>query len=189
MSKEVRNTQLDTIVTTDPGKITDLADNVIYTPTATAKKLKAKFWARYTPGPNIGPDSITAVEVMDICKDTRAKGLWAQPGFRDWFLNRDENRERIEHLFGLALDAAESILTDESAHASAKVNMIKVIGELANKFPSRYQQERFTDDDINKMNEIQLKTWLEKRGIKMRPIKAIDAGDYHGEIINTTTDH
>lgn len=157
MSKEVKNS-------ITPEKLGELADAVIYTPNATAKKLKAKFWARYNPGLLGIPDVIPVSEIAEVTKDGRVDKLWLQPGFQDWFLNKDENRERLEYLFTLAMDAAEDMLTNPDIQPSARVNAIKVVAELANKFPSRYQQERFTDDEINKMSELQLKAWLEKRG-------------------------
>lgn len=158
MSKEVKNS------VSVPDKLGELAEAVIYTPNPSAKKLKAKFWSRYNPGLMDRTDSLPMAEVLEVTKDPRVKSLWTQPGFKDWFLNKDENRERLEYLFTLALDAAEDILVNPEIQPGARVNMIKVLGELANKFPSRYQQEKFTDDEINKMSELQLKAWLEKRG-------------------------
>ena len=51
---------------------------------------------------------------------------------------------------------------------------IKVVAELANKFPSK-QVEKFADDEINKMDEKQLRVYLEKKGLVIREEKVIEA--------------
>lgn len=158
-------------------ELTELSEKLLYEPSATDRKLKAKFWSRHQGNPIISSELITLPEVSAVVNSARVKELWAKPGFREWFLNQDENRERIEYLFTLALDRAEKVLLDDSMQGSAHVNMIKVLGELANKFPSRYQQEKFTDDEINRMNDMQLRAWLERRGVQVDPVKPKQLGD------------
>lgn len=178
MSKEVKNS-----VTPEPSTgLKDLAEAVLFTPNPAHKKLKGKFWSRFMPGPLINIDSMSAVDAIEITKDPRLQKLWSQPGFKDWFLNRDENRERLEYLFTLALDTAEEILSNPDTNPGARVNMVKVVGELANKFPNKWQQEKFTDDEINKMSELQLKSWLERKGVLLDRPKPIQLPI--GEVIN-----
>jgi uncharacterized protein with HEPN domain len=110
---------------------------------------------------------------LQVTGASSLKEWWGEAGFKEWFLNREEGREKLEYLFMRALDAAEDILNDPNAQASARVNMIKVIGELANKFPSKYQ-EKFSDEDINRMDEKQLRNYLEKRGVTIKEEKVID---------------
>lgn len=191
MSKDVKNSHLNTVEA--PEQLADAADSLLFSPTDAQVKLKVKFWSRYIPGPLSDLDNISMSEVSEVVKDSRIKKLWNQPGFKEWFLNRDENREKLEYLYTLSLKAAERILTDPEIQASAVVNTMKVVGELANKFPSRYQQEKFIDDEINKMSELQLRAWLERRGISAESSKpkqleeALDV-DYSEEIPNSTPD-
>lgn len=175
-------------------KIVELSETVIFTPTPAQKKLKAKFWARYIPSPLSDPKQLTLSEAVQVTEDNKLSKLWAQPGFQSWFANRDENRERLEYLFTLALDTAEDLLLSETTQASAKVNMIKVLAELANKFPNKFQQEKFVDDEINRMSELQLKAWLERRGVSLaaaqqpKLIEVLDAS-YEPEEVKQETSH
>lgn len=158
--------------------LAEVADKVIFTPTPRQRQVKAKFWTRFQPGPFSSPDALTAVAVMEVTGESSLKEWWPKPGFREWFLNREEAREKLEYLFMKALSTAEDIMDDPQAHANAKVQMIKVIAELANKFPSK-NLERYADDDINRMDEKQLKRYLESKGvtIKKETIIEIEGSD------------
>lgn len=151
-----------------------LADKVIFSPTARQRQVKAKFWTRFQPGPFSQPGSLSMAEVQRITGASSLKEWWPKPGFQEWFMNREESREKLEYLFMKALDTAEELLDDPNAQASAKVNMIKVIAGLADKYPSK-QQEKFSDDDINRMDEKQLKAYLESQGVTVTKEKVIDA--------------
>lgn len=170
LSKKIINTPANTAAASLP----KLAEQVLFTPSLRQKTVKARFWVRYVPSPfspSLG--ELTISEVMQITKTASIKEWWSEPGFKEWFLNKDEGRERLEYLFMLALDTAEEILLSPETQASARVNMIKIIGELASKFPSR-TTEKFSDEDINKMDEKQLRNYLEKRGVVIKQENVID---------------
>jgi hypothetical protein len=97
-----------------------------------------------------------------------------KPGFAAWFLNKDENRQRIEYLWQLSLAAAEDILlnTDPKAQ-SARVNLIKAMADIAGKLPGRQSsggdlspQKLFKG--IENMDKAQLELLLEKNGASVR---------------------
>lgn len=139
---------------------------VSFTPSADQRKMKARFWAKREASP-FGTD-ISKLGPEEIARQTRCSALvnwWKKPGFKDWFLNNNEHRERLEYLFDLALNAAEDILlnTDPKAQA-ARVNMVKTISELASKMPNK-QQTVVLDRDIAKMDEHQLREYLSKHGV------------------------
>ena len=167
--------EINTIIEQSEEKsLSDLADKVIFTPTKRQRQVKAKFWSRFQPGPFANPDTLSMADVMAITRASSLKEWWSKDGFKEWFMNREEAREKLEYLFMKALDTAEDIMDDPAAQASAKVNAIKVVAELANKFPSK-QVEKFADDEINKMDEKQLRVYLEKKGLVIREEKVIEA--------------
>lgn len=149
--------------------VTALAEEVgiiNFTPSSDQRKMKARFWAQVENSPfgpnvvNLGPE--------EIARKTKCSALvnwWKKPGFKDWFLNNNEHRERLEYLFDLALNAAEDILlnTDPKAQA-ARVNMVKTISELASKMPNK-QQTIVLDRDIAKMDETQLRDYISRYGV------------------------
>lgn len=151
----------------DTTALANLADSVIFTPNPRQRKVKAQFWSRFQSGPFVSPSALSLPAIQEVVNVPSLKEWWYIDGFKEWFINREEAREKLEYLYMKALDTAEDILDDPNAQASAKVNMIKVLGELANKFPSRWQ-ERFADDDINKMDEKQLIAFLERKGVTVQ---------------------
>lgn len=157
----------------DSKALAGLAEQVIFTPTPRQAKVKAQFWSRFQPGPFASPSSLTLPAIQEVVNVPSMKEWWHLDGFQAWFLNREEAREKLEYLFMKALETAEDILDNPEAQASAKVNMIKVIGELANKFPSRWQ-EKFADEDINRMSEAQLKAYLEKQGVIIQEERVLE---------------
>lgn len=118
----------------DGSELKNLTEAVSYVATPTEKRLKAEFWTLAANNPMLDPQSITLDVVRKVVGRTISPNQWSKPGFRDWFLNREEHRQKLEYLFGLALEAAEEILTNTDPKAqSARVNMIKVVGQLAGK--------------------------------------------------------
>ena len=164
------------LTTVESKTVTKLADNILFEPTATQSKIKAKFWSRYHPGPFDSPSDgkITLATALEVTGSTSLRKYWSQPGFREWFLNRDEEREKLKYLFNKALDSAEKILDNPEANPNAKANIIKMLAEM-NGFMGKKQIEKFADDDINKMSEKQLKEFLTKKGVKVVQENIIDA--------------
>jgi len=174
MGKKIINTEINqTAKQAGEKSLPKLADKVLFTPTSRQRKVKATFWSRFQPGPFASADSLSMTDVQGITKDPGLKEWWSKDGFREWFMNREEAREKLEYLFMKSLDVAEEIMDDPLAQASAKVNVIKVLAELANKFPSK-QVEKYADDDINRMDEKQLRGYLERKGVTIKEEKVID---------------
>ncbi len=150
-----------------------LADQVMFSPQNKHRMLKAKFWSKFQPGPFHSPETVSAALVQEITKSSIVKECWSLPGFKEWFLNQDEAREKLEYLFLKSLDIAEQLLDDPDTQGNAKVQMIKVLAELANKFPTK-TVEKYADESISKMNDTQLRLFLEKKGITVNELKMID---------------
>lgn len=136
-----------------------------FKPTGDQRKIKARFWAHVEASP-FGPD-VSKLGPEEIARKTKCSALsnwWKKPGFKDWFMNNNEHRERLEYLFDIALSAAEDVLlnTDPKAQ-SARVNMIKTISELASKMPNK-QHTVVLDRDIAKMDEQQLREYIARHG-------------------------
>lgn len=132
--------------------------------------MKARFWQRAADDPMLDAQN-APLDTIRKLTGSEAVGKWFQiPGFREWFLNKDEHREKLEYLFGLALDAAEQILVNQDPKAqSARVNVIKVLSELAGKFPTKNAAPKDSlSSAINQMDKIQLEAYLQKNGVTMQ---------------------
>lgn len=155
-------------------ELAQLGNQVLYEPTPKQQKIKARFWNRFQPGPFSSPDTVSLAEAQQVTGVAGLKAWWDKPGFKEWFLNRDEGREKVEYLFIKALEAVELMLFDEKSQASAKVNALKVLAELANKYPNNKSTQTSGDSSIASMSEAELVKYLERKGVQITEEKVID---------------
>lgn len=142
-------------------------DDITFLPSPEQRKAKAAFWAAYTDNPVLDLETISSEEARRYAADTRVYKWWPIPGFRDWFLNKDEFRQRLEYLANIALDAAEEILLNPTAHPSARTNMAKLVIEAAGRMPNKFAKEpKFADEIISRMTRRELEEYI-RRGQKL----------------------
>ena len=137
--------------------------DITFLPSPEQRKIKAAFWASYSEHPMADKEVVTLAVAQQMVSDNRLKRWWAVPGFTDWFSNRDEFRQRLEYLANLGLDTIEEILLDPDANANARMNAAKLMLEAASKMPNKWNQEKFLDAHIQKMDARELEAWLTKR--------------------------
>lgn len=151
--------------------LAELAEDsgALFTPNRGQRAIKARFWTILSNSmTSKNPLEMSTVEVMRTVRDNRL-GAWINiPGFKDWFFNSTEHIERLEYLFDLALIAAEEILlSDDPKSANAKVQMIRVIAELAKKMPQK-GGDNFQDEKISRMSKHELEEFLKSQGVSVR---------------------
>ena len=137
--------------------------DITFLPNPEHRKVKAAFWASYADNPLADSGQITLALAQQITSENRLKRWWSIPGFSDWFSNKDEFRQRLEYLANLGLDTIEEILLDPEANANARMNAAKLMLEAASKMPNKWNQEKFLDEQIQKMGARELEAWLKKR--------------------------
>lgn len=143
--------------------IIDLAtQELTFLPNPEQRRTKAAFWAVMEENPLVDRENVNQELVIRITGDTRLKRWWGIPGFRQWFTNQEEFRQRMEYLSNLVLDTYEDILSDPKANPSAKVAAGKVILEVAKKMPSKQNEPVYADANINNMNRKQLEEFIRK---------------------------
>lgn len=149
-------------------QLREVADQ--FRPSTAQKKAKAAFWVNWQEDPQVEPELMDKQQAALLSGTPLVERWWSQPGFREWFINRQEHKHRLEYLYDLALERAEKILLAEDPKmASAQVNVIKAVADLGSKFPGR---EGVTGDmaswlkAINSMDAVQLKALFEKEGAK-----------------------
>lgn len=145
--------------------ISAAASELIFIPTPSQRQVKARLVIKLAENPIIELGSLTLAEAQQLTGSSQLKDWWGRPGFKEWFLDQNEYRQRLEYLFSLALDAAEEILLSTDIKVQgARVAMIKLLAELANKTPKE-TQTRYKDEAIAKMSQAELEAFLEKNGI------------------------
>lgn len=142
---------------------------LVFEPTDAQRRLKVRFWAAMNDVPNIDKPSIGPDFIKKYTGTSPIVRWWQDQSFKEWFLNVDEQRQKLEYLFDLALDAARDIITNDDPKAqSARVQMIKSIAELANKMPQRnLQQKSGIAGALETMDKAELAMFLEKNGVKL----------------------
>jgi len=151
--------------------MTDLV-TVEFSPTAAMRRLKATFWASFEGE----ADSITAKLVTEVTDNTSVTRWWSVEGFKTWFLAKNEHEARHQYLHSLALDALEEILlSDDARLQSARVAAAKTVAELANKFPAKNAAPKYLDEDVQNMNQAQLKLYIQKNKHVLRVLGTEDS--------------
>jgi len=143
-------------------------DEYVYRPKARQRLAKARLMSAIQAQPLLDLKEMTCGQIEKIV-GIGLRNDWQQDGFQDWMLNRHEYDEKLELLFSLALDGAEQILqnTDPKAQ-SARVQMIKIVAELANKMPARWQQSDPVKDTLNSLNQQEIEDLLGKHGLQLK---------------------
>lgn len=142
--------------------ILEIVEDITFLPSPEQRKAKAAFWASYSENPLVGLDVLTVSDAVTLSRDRRVRSWWSLPSFREWFLNQDEFRQRLEYLANLALDTAESILLDTKAHPSARANMVKLVIEAAGRMPNKFAKEKYIDERIGSMDRKQLEEYIRR---------------------------
>lgn len=145
--------------------IASVVEDVIFKPTYEQVQVKAAFWTKFSSSPLIDTNKITLSHVQKFVTDSRIDRWWQIFGFREWFLNEDEFQERALSLAYLALSSLENVLIDPDCNPNAKVNAAKLIIEVANKMPQRWQKTMYIDDHIQKMDKAQLEQFLRQQNL------------------------
>jgi hypothetical protein len=151
----------------DISTINALMHDIIFIPTPVQRRIKAAFWASWGDNPIVDHKNLSLANVMGVVGDSRMQKWWTQPGFKEWFSNQEEFKQRVEYLVHTALDTLEHILVDETANSSARVNAAKLLLEAADKMPRKYAKEKVLDEKINKMGKQELEAWLDRQGVSI----------------------
>lgn len=140
-----------------------VSNELTYLPSPEQRKSKSSFWVRFNDNPICEPQDISLQLALQFVDDSRLSKWWSQDGFKEWFRNRDEFRQRIEYLAHLSLDTLESVLIDPMSQSSAKVNAAKLLMEVARKMPPKQAVEQYLDQKIAEMDRKQLEEFVKSR--------------------------
>lgn len=141
-----------------------IANDLTYMPNHEQRKVKSAFWMRFNENPICEADSVTLSIALSVVSDGRLDKWWTQAGFKEWFRNQEEFRERVESMAHLALDTLMMILvTDDPKAASARVSAAKLLLEVARKLPKAASEMTYKDDKISGMDRKQLDAYISRQ--------------------------
>lgn len=147
-------------------RLIDASTELVFVPSPLQRKAKASYWSVVSSNPLLDTDrELTLAQIQQVVNDARLDKWWSEPGFKDWFANKDEFRQKLEYLCMLAQDTAEEILISEDPRSvNAKVSLIKVLLEAGGKVAPRQKEVKYLDEQINKMDIKQIEEVLKKAG-------------------------
>lgn len=138
-------------------------EKLVFVPDEAMKAVKAAFWSKAQDKPHINPDDLTLVAVMYEVPDSRLREWWHLDGFRPWFSNKDEVRQRMEYLISLGLDAVEELMQSrDSKVAGAQVKALEMLCRLTNKEPPKVKEVKMLDKEVQDMSEAELEEFIRK---------------------------
>lgn len=146
-------------------------DDLTYEPSDAERRAKAQFWAKYYDDPKMDRNSISLAAVLDYTGDSRISRWWGKPGFKEWFCNKDEWRQRQEYLVNLAQSVAEDILLDPKANPTAKVALIKFLTESIGRAEARIRETKMLDAAVHNMTAEQLEEFIRSSTKKLSEAK------------------
>jgi hypothetical protein len=136
-----------------------------FEPNAAQRRIRAKLNVLVIDNPLLSIEDMEPLQLAELLKEPRISRWWHVDGFKDWFTNRYDFKQRTEELIDKAYSALGRILdSDDPKMAGAQVNAAKMLVEVGNKLPSKIREVKFSDETINKMNPLQLEEYLNKAG-------------------------
>lgn len=163
-----RNSQPSEEETQQPDVIINRLINDTFRPTEAQKKAKAALMAALTdPAYSLlDAKSINLATALKMTGITTLRGWWDQPGFQNWFLNKEETKQKIKYLTDKALESVSQILDDPDPRASAaKVSILKTLLQYEAAEVQTKTNTRFDSMDI-----VQLRAFLKQNAHLIRPL-------------------
>lgn len=166
------------------GILEEAADS-LFRPTPEMQQWKAKYWAGALSIDEATPD---VADVVRVVGSDKVRQHWGKPGFQEWFLNKESFKWKLEYLFDKATDAMEEILDNRDPKAqSARVNVIKLISELASKMPKPEEKDNLSKQ-LGTMDRVQIDAWLEKQGQKVQISASKGSKINEAEVVDVKAD-
>lgn len=156
--------------------------NVVFKPSDAQRQTKAKLRAALVDSLK-DPKSLTIADIVRLTGNSTVNNWNREPGFLAWITDAQEHQQKLEYLFDLALDACKDILlnTDPKAQ-SARINAIKLVSELLDKFPKATKED--PNAAFSKMDKKQLEEYLSSNGIVLEKRLVLETPGPRSEATN-----
>lgn len=142
--------------------------NDTFRPSEAQRRAKAALMAALTDSNNalLDPRAITLGTAIRLTNVQTLNTWWNQPGFKDWFLNKEETKQKIKYLTDKALEAAIQVLDDPDPRtASSKVNILKILMHY-----EAAEMQTKTNTRFDSMDMQQLRGFLKQNAHIIRPL-------------------
>jgi hypothetical protein len=150
-------------------------DEISFCASPEQRVCKAGFWAKMgDDAVALNRETITLAQARAVTGVAKLARWWPVPGFREWFINGEEWKQKLLYVIDVGLDALIDIMADDNPKtAGARVKAFEVACRLAGREPAKTKEVRFIDKGINDMNEQQLQAFIESRGYGNKALEAV----------------
>jgi hypothetical protein len=142
--------------------------NDTFRPTEAQKRAKAALMAALSDPMNslLDPKTISMTLAMRLTGIQTLNTWWHQPGFQNWFLNKEETKQKIKYLTDKALETAVQILDDPDPRtANAKVAILRTLMQY-----EAAEVQTKTNTRFDSMDMQQLRGFLKQNAHIIRPL-------------------
>lgn len=127
------------------------SDDVFHS-TEAQRVARGRLWAELREDPNLRVEQLNSTMLASICRDHRVIGwLNKSKGFRDWLTSPRETEARVEAAYAQLVEGIT--LRIQSMSDKDYINCLKLVAELANKMPKKWENTRVLDADVGKMSD------------------------------------
>lgn len=126
-----------------------LIPDVVFSPTPAQRKVKALFWIKLEAAPFVDRESLTRAHIEDVLGKSLPNDWWREPGFQDWFEEKEEFRVKAKAMASTLLDHAYDMATNPDMNASARVNAMKLILEASKQVQTK--EDSRLDNELEKL--------------------------------------
>jgi len=137
-----------------------LFGEVMFIPTPDMRSVKSRLILALEDNPIATPETMTCASAMHLTNEPRIGNWWSIPGFKEWFTNQNEFRETVESAAYEAVAVLREIATNPDSRENARVQASKLLIEAANRMPKKNAEEKFSDEQINRMSKEQLESFI-----------------------------
>jgi len=129
-----------------------VAEDRIFRASRDQHLIRARLWLELRDNPGLHVDELTQDQIAQIVRDRRVLG-WMKKSrdFRKWLKSPRDTEERIEAAYAQFVEGLELRMVGMSD--KDYINCVKLLAELANKMPKKWENTKILDADVGKMSD------------------------------------
>jgi hypothetical protein len=144
-------------------KMSDIkqSEHAKFVPNERMRFTKAKFWAKIKENPSLKAEGLDIASICEISNSLQIRQWLQKPAFNAWFWDKDVVRHKIQANAEYALETLADVMGMEGEKvAGARVKAAEITLRLAGWEPAKIKVTEFMDEDISKMDEVQVREFL-----------------------------
>lgn len=127
------------------------ADGKTFKATSEQQLARARLWMELRDGPKQAHE-LTTPQLAALAREPRVvEWMKRSAEFRDWFVHVRDVEERIEASYSAFIEGVEirrATMSDKDY-----INCLKLMAELANKMPKKWENTKVLDADVGRMSD------------------------------------